>query len=53
MTECVCATPADVLTWQLLFLAMAVIALVLAILAEPISTGWARAHKWFKKQVKK
>lgn len=49
MNECACAG-SELLVWQLLFLAMACIALVLAILAEPVSSGWDRLREWMKRK---
>lgn len=51
MTEAVCGC-AELLWWQLGFTAMAFIALAALILAEPVSKGWNRAHKWLEKKTR-
>lgn len=49
-TSCTCA---DVVMWQALFLAMGLIALVLAFLAEPVSRRYERVQTYIKKKVGK
>lgn len=40
-------------TWRFLFLAMAVIALILAMLAEPIGTGYRRRFETSRRMKKR
>lgn len=45
-----CDCGADLLMWQLLFFGMALIALILAWLAEPSSGRYERVRTWLNKR---